>query len=113
MELKTYDGVTPFPFGTLAVRDMTPATFTQLSMAVVEVPIGAEHPPFAEQRNEKIYVGLRGQMEFTCDGETALVGPGDVLVFDGGEKYSYHNGGYEAGQLLVLQRPHRERAEES
>jgi len=77
-------------------------------MAVVEVPIGAEHPPFAEQRKEKIYVGLEGQVEFTCEGETARVGPGDILVFTGGEQYSYHNGGYEPGRLLVLQRPNRD-----
>lgn len=109
MELKTYDNEAPIPFGTLSVTDMTPTTFTRLSMAVVEVPIGAEHPPFAEQRNEKIYVGLNGQIEFTCDGETARVGPGDVLVFSGGEQYSYHNGGYEPGRLLVLQRPNLDR----
>ena len=108
MELKSYSGEAPFPFGTLTVRDMTPDTFTQLSMGVVEVPIGGEHPPFAEHRKEKIYVGLRGEVQFTCEGETALVGPGDVLVFTGGERYSYHNGGYEPGQLLVLQRPNRD-----
>lgn len=107
MELKKYQAEEPFPFGTLGVRDMTPATFTRLSMAVVEVPIGAEHPPFAEQRKEKIYVGLKGEVQFTCQGETALVGPGDVLVFSPGEQYSYHNGGYEPGRLLVLQRPNR------
>lgn len=109
MELKTYQGEASFPFGMLTVRDMTPSTFTQLSMAVVEVPIAAEHPPFAEQRNEKIYVGLKGEVQFTCDGDVAIVGPGDVLVFTPGEQYSYHNGGYEPGQLLVLQRPNRER----
>lgn len=108
MELRTYHDETPFPFGSLDVRDMTPRTFTSLSMAVVEVPIGAEHPPFAEQRKEKIYVGLNGEIAFTCDGETVLVGPGDVLVFAGGEQYSYHNGGYEPGRLLVLQRPNRD-----
>lgn len=109
MELKKYDAEAPFPFGTLAVRDMTPTTFTSLSMAVVEVPIGAEHPPFAEQRKEKIYVGLEGEVAFTCEGETVLVRRGDVLVFSGGEQYSYHNGGYQPGRLLVLQRPNRER----
>jgi mannose-6-phosphate isomerase-like protein (cupin superfamily) len=108
VELKNYKDEAPFPFGTLTIKDMTPETFTQLSMAVVDVPIGAEHPPFAEHRKEKIYVGLKGSVQFTCDGETALVGPGDVLVFNGGEKYSYHNGGYEPGQLLVLQRPNRD-----
>ena len=65
MELKAYDGVAPFPFGNLTVHDMTPETFTRLSIAVVEVPIGAEHPPFAEQRKEKIYVGLQGEVQFT------------------------------------------------
>lgn len=105
MELKTYSDEAPFPFGTLTVRDMTPKQFVDLSMGVVEVPIGGEHPPFAEQRKEKIYVGLRGEVQFTCGDRTALVRPGDVLVFDAGEQYSYHNGGYEPGQLLVLQRP--------
>jgi mannose-6-phosphate isomerase-like protein (cupin superfamily) len=107
VELKNYREETPFPFGTLNVRNMTPQTFTELSIGLVEVPIGGEHPPFAERRNEKIYIGMRGEVLFTCEGETALVTPGDVLVFEGGEQYSYHNGGYEPGRLLVLQRPHR------
>ena len=111
MELKTLRDADAFPFGNLTVRDMTPATFTRLSVAVVDVPIGAENPPFAEQRKEKIYVGLEGEIQFTCDGETALVGPGDVLVFAGGEQYSYHNGGYQPGRLLVLQRPNRDATE--
>ena len=108
MELKIYRDESPFPFGTLRVRNMTPKSFAELSISVVEVPIGGEHPPFAEQRNEKAYVGLSGEVLFSCDGETALVTRGDVLVFEAGEQYSYHNGGYEPGRLLVLQRPQRE-----
>jgi mannose-6-phosphate isomerase-like protein (cupin superfamily) len=108
VELKSYDEAAPFPFGNLTVRDMTPESFTQLSMATVEVPIGADNPPFAEQRKEKIYVVLEGEVEFTSGGESALAGPGDVLVLSGGEKYSYHNGGYVPARLLVLQRPNRE-----
>lgn len=107
MELRKHWDVAPFPFGTLSVRDMTPDGFTRLHMAVVDVPIGAEHPPFAEQRKEKIYVGIKGEVQFHCEGETAFVGPGDVLLFTGGEQYSYYNGGYEPGQMLVLQRPNR------
>ncbi len=107
MELKSYDKAAPFPFGNLTVRDMTPESFTQLSMAIVEVPIGADNPPFAEERKEKIYVVLEGEVEFTSGAETELAGPGDVLVFSGGEQYSYHNGGYIPGRLLVLQRPNR------
>ena len=76
-------------------------------MAIVEVPIGAEHPPFAEHRKEKIYIVLEGEIQFTTGDETAQARPGDALVFSGGEQYSYHNGGYAPGRLLVLQRPNR------
>ncbi len=109
MEFKRYEEQAPFPFGTLSVRDMTPGSFTELSLGVVEVPIGGEHPPFAEQRKEKTYVGLRGIVQFTAAEQRVLLHPGDVLVFDDGEQYSYHNGGYEPAQLLVIQRPGRER----
>ena len=107
MELKSYDKAAPFPFGNLTVRDMTPESFTQLSMALVEVPIGADNPPFAEKRKENIYIVLEGEDEYTAGGESALAGPGDVLVLSGGEHYSYHNGGYVPAKLLVLQRPNR------
>ncbi len=108
MELKSYDKAASFPFGNRTVRDMTPESFSQLSMAVVEVPLGADNPPFAEQRKEKIYVVLEGEVEFTSGEESALVGQGDVLVLSGGEQYSYHNGGYVPARLLVLQRPKRD-----
>ncbi len=108
MELKTYDQVAPFPFGNLTVRDMTPESFTQVSMAIIEVPIGADNPPFAEERKEKIYIVLEGEVEFTTGEHSALIGTGDVLVFGGGERYSYHNGGYVTARLLVLQRPNRD-----
>lgn len=111
MELKKLNDEALFPFGTLAVRDMTPSTFAKLSIGVVEIPIGGEHPPFAEDRKEKIYVGLRGEVLFTCEEETVILEPGDVLVFEPGEKYSYHNGGYDAARLLVLQRPNRDRSQ--
>jgi mannose-6-phosphate isomerase-like protein (cupin superfamily) len=108
VELKSYDKAGPFPFGNLTVRDMTPDSFTELSMAIVEIPIGAEHPPFAEHRKEKIYIVLEGELQFTSGEETLLATRGDVLVFAGGEQYSYHNGGYSPGKLLVLQRPNRD-----
>jgi mannose-6-phosphate isomerase-like protein (cupin superfamily) len=108
VELRSFDETAPFPFGNLTVRDMTPESFTQLSMAIVEVPIAADNPPFAEHRKEKIYVVLEGELQFTSSGETVLAGRGDVLVFAGGEQYSYHNGGYSPGKLLVLQRPNRD-----
>ena len=105
MEITRYAETESFPFGHLAVRDMTPSSFDRLSLAEVEVPIGAENPPFASAGNEKVYVGISGEIEFSVDGEAVRIGRGDVLVIREGEHYSYHNGGYEMGRLFLLQIP--------
>lgn len=105
MELKRYDEIESFPFGNLEIRDMTPSVFREAKMAEVEVPIGADNPPYAAAGNEKVYVGISGDIEFKVGGERVRVGRGDVLVINRGEQYSYHNGGYEAGRLFVIQAP--------
>ncbi len=64
MELKRYDEVESFPFGNLEIRDMTPSVFRKAKMAQVEVPIGADNPPYAAVENEKVYVGISGDIEF-------------------------------------------------
>jgi mannose-6-phosphate isomerase-like protein (cupin superfamily) len=105
MELKRYADATSFPFGHLVIRDMTPDSFERLSLAEVEVPIGAENPPYAAAEKDKVYVGISGEIEFVVGDESARVTRGDVLVVRTGEQYSYHNGGYEMGRLLLLQVP--------
>jgi mannose-6-phosphate isomerase-like protein (cupin superfamily) len=105
MEIKRYVESDSFPFGHLVIRDMTPASFERVSLAEVEVPIGADNPPFAAAANDKVYVGITGEVEFAVEGSAVRVGRGDVLVVRSGEQYSYHNGGYEMGRLFVLQIP--------
>jgi mannose-6-phosphate isomerase-like protein (cupin superfamily) len=105
MELKRYADSMSFPFGHLVIRDMTPDSFARLSLAEVEVPIGADNPPFAAADKDKVYVGITGEIEFVVGGDSARVARGDVLVVRSGEHYSYHNGGYEMGRLLLLQVP--------
>lgn len=105
MELKRYDEIESFPFGNLEIRDMTPSVFREAKMAEVEVPIGADNPPYAAAENEKVYVGMSGDIEFKVGGESIRIRRGDVLVINRGEQYSYHNGGYEQGRLFVIQAP--------
>lgn len=105
MEIKRYADAGSFPFGHLVVRDMTPESFQRLSLAELEVPIGADNPPFAAAKNEKVYVGITGEVEFVVGDEKVRVARGDVLVVRAGEQYSFHNGGYEMGRLFVLQVP--------
>lgn len=105
MEIKRYAEAGSFPFGHLVIRDMTPDSFERLSLAEVEVPIGAENPPYAAAANDKVYVGIRGEVEFVVGDRSVRMERGDVLVVRRGEHYSYHNGGYEVGRLLLLQVP--------
>lgn len=111
MELKRYSEAESFSFGHLTIRDMTPGMFTRATMTEIEVPIGAENPPFAKPANDKIYVGVSGDIEFTVEGKNVRLRRGDVLIIDKGEQYSYHNGGYEMGRLFVIQVPPGEEVE--
>ena len=105
MELRRYDDADAFPFGNLAVKDMTPAILKQASLTEIEVPIGADNPPYAAAANDKIYVGVTGEIEFKIDGLAVRLKRGDVLVVERGEQYQYHNGGYEMGRLFLIQIP--------
>ena len=108
MELKSYSDASAVPFGHLQIRDLTPDGLAVASMAEVEVPIGAENPPFASADKKKVYVGGTGEIEFNIEGAIVRVRRGDVLLIEAGEAYSYHNGGYELGRLLLLQIPGRD-----
>ena len=105
MELKRYDEAESFPFGNLEIRDMTPSVFREAKMAEIDVPIGADNPPYAAAENEKVYVGISGDIEYNVGGESVRIRRGDVLVINRGEQYSYHNGGYEQGRLFLVQAP--------
>jgi quercetin dioxygenase-like cupin family protein len=108
LEIKRYRDAETFPFGHLTIRDLTPELFSSATMSVVEVPIGAENPPYAAPTNDKVYVGVSGDIEFNIDGESTRLRRGDVLVVHVGEKYGYHNGGYELGRLFLIQVPPEE-----
>jgi len=105
MKLRRYAATEVIPFGHLSIRDMTPDLFTSATMTEVEVPVGADNPPYAALSNDKVYVGVNGDIEFNVEGETVRVRRGDVLVINRGEQYRFHNGGYELGRLFVIQVP--------
>lgn len=105
MELKRYTDAESFPFGNLVVRDMTPSLFDVATFTEIEVPIGADNPPFAAESSDKVYVGVTGDIEFTIGDEAVRLRPGDVLVIHAGDSFQYHNGGYAPGRLFVIQVP--------
>ena len=105
MDVKRYNDAESFSFGHLVIRDMTPDTVNQAIFSEVEVPVGADNPPYASPGKDKVYVGASGEIEFNVDGESVRVRRGDVLVIQPDETYSFHNGGYEMGRLFLIQMP--------
>jgi mannose-6-phosphate isomerase-like protein (cupin superfamily) len=105
VEIKRYRDAESFPFGHLTIRDMTPESVAPIAFSEVEVPIGADNPPYAARGKDKVYIGVAGEIEFNVDGETVRVRRGDVLAVGSDESYSYHNGGYEMGRLFLIQLP--------
>lgn len=49
--------------------------------------------------HEQISIVLEGRARFTCDGESAELGPGGVVVFPGGSLHSTENAG--GGDLTI------------
>lgn len=109
MDIKRYGDSESFPFGHLVIRDMTPESFSQATFSEVEVPIGADNPPYAAPAKDKVYIGVSGDIEFNIGDRSVRVRRGDVLVIEHGEQYRYHNGGYEMGRLFVVQVPPEEK----
>lgn len=105
MELKRYTDQKPFAFGDIELRELTPDAFDVASFAEVVLPIGIERPRRENGKDHRIYLCLRGEIEFTVDDVTARLTRGDVLHIAKGEMYGFHNGGYEEGRLLLIRVP--------
>jgi len=105
MELKRYTDQHPFAFGDIELRELTPQAFTTASFAEIILPIGVERPARKNEKDHRIYVCLRGEIEFTVGDATFRLSGGDVLHIDKGETYGFHNGGYEEGRLLLIRVP--------
>ena len=105
MELKRYTDATPFEFGDLQLRELTPDVFDTASFAEVVVPIGADRERRVSDKDHRIYICFAGEIEFTVDEDRFRMTPGDVLHVASGETYGFHNGGYEAVRLLLIRVP--------
>jgi mannose-6-phosphate isomerase-like protein (cupin superfamily) len=105
MEYKRYTDATPFAFGDLELRELTPEAFRDASFAEVVVPVGADRVPRVNAKTHRIYICFAGDIEFTVEDEVVHLMTGDVLHIAEGETYGFHNGGYQVGRLLLLRVP--------
>ncbi len=105
MEFRRYEDAAPFLFGDFELRELTPDAFGAASFAEVIVPIGADRTPRVSEKDHRMYVCLVGDIEFEVEDEVLRLTRGDVLHIDKGERYGFHNGGYEEGRLLLIRVP--------
>jgi len=105
MELKRYTEATPFEFGDLQLRELTPDIFDAASFAEIVVPIGADREPRMSEKEHRMYICFAGEVAFSVDETTLRLTPGDVLHIAEGETYGFYNGGYEPVRLLLIRVP--------
>jgi mannose-6-phosphate isomerase-like protein (cupin superfamily) len=105
MQLSRYEDAQPYQFADLWLRELSPEAMRAGSLAEITVPIGVERPARRSQKVDRVYVGILGQVQFTVEGQVALVGPGDVIHIAEGEEYGFLNGGQEEARLLLFRSP--------
>ncbi len=68
MELKRYTDAAPFEFGDFTVRELSPEVFSIGSVAEIVVPMGAERDSRISEKTHRMYVVVKGDLEFPCRG---------------------------------------------
>lgn len=113
MQISRYNEIRPYQFADLWLRELSPDAMAAGSIAEVTLPIGVERRSRVSQKVDRVYVGLSGDVQFTVDGQTFLVGVGDVVHIAQGEEYGFFNGGQEEARLLLFRSPAPSIPEES
>jgi quercetin dioxygenase-like cupin family protein len=77
----------------LLIRELTPADAPYHgSLVEVEVPAATSHPVARSTKCETYYYCVRGKVDFEVGGKGGVLGPGDLLIVEPNEWYSYRTG---------------------
>jgi mannose-6-phosphate isomerase-like protein (cupin superfamily) len=80
----------PHEWRGIAIRDLTPVDARwQGSLVEVDVPAGMQHPRARSIKCETFYYGVTGSVDFEVGGQRLVLQPGDLLVIEPNEWYSY------------------------
>ncbi|WP_237214013.1 cupin domain-containing protein [Falsiroseomonas oryziterrae] len=69
---------------------------------------GAGAPPNRHAGDDEAFYVLSGRYEFSVDGETRLVGPGDCVAIPNGAAHAFRNPGPEPASMLIVNGPGRQ-----
>ena len=97
--------IKPHEWRGISIRDLTPADAdSQGSLVEVDVPAAIQHPRARSTRCETFYYGLQGEVAFEVDGRGLLLRPGDLVMIEANEWYSYRTAA-EPAKLLSFNVP--------
>ncbi len=99
------DQVPVSPFGALRIRAYWPESGHATSVALVEIDQGAAHQEALSHRSDKYYFVVARGVEFTVDGETSMLDPGDAVYIPKETPFSYRNTGTLITKLLLVHVP--------
>jgi mannose-6-phosphate isomerase-like protein (cupin superfamily) len=90
----------------IAIRELTPpGAGLSGSLVEVDVPAGVVHPAARSTKCGTFYYCGHGELGFEVGGRRFLVAPGDVVIIDPGEWYSYRNDSATPARLLSFNVP--------
>lgn len=113
MQLSRYSDASPYQFGDLWLRELSPPAMRSGSIAEITLPIGVQRPSRRSQKIDRVYIGVSGEVQFTVEGEEVLIRRGDVIHIAQGEEYGFFNGGQQEARLLLFRAPAPSSPEES
>lgn len=106
------DSVKAIEFGGLRIFDYTANAKLGSFLAVIEVPPGATHAEAWSRRSDKYYLVVKGQVEFSLEGDQFALGAGDFCFIEQGKRFAYANGGPSPASLVLIHTPNFELASE-
>jgi mannose-6-phosphate isomerase-like protein (cupin superfamily) len=90
----------------ITIRELTPpGNDIPGSLVEVDVPADITHPVARSTRCATFYYCARGELDFSADGRQIHITPGDLVMVEQGEWYSYCNDSGQPVRLLSINVP--------
>ena len=105
MEYLSGQGVNPFDFDGLKIRELTPGGLSEASIAEIEVAPAGGHKRAKSSKSGKIYFCLDGAVSFWVEGRDMDLSKKDLLLIRKNEWFDYRNDNQETARLLLIHIP--------
>ena len=90
----------------ITIRELSPPGASWPgSLVEVDVPAGVRHPVARSTKCGTFYYCDHGELEFDAGGQQFRVSPGDLVVLEANEWYSYRNDSGQPARLLSFNVP--------